>query len=121
MTPTDKRKHIRIDSISPSNVNIYSNNILVREGEGKTVNISKGGVLLETKFPIEEDQKLGLTINLEKEFVYISGKVAHTNQQKENCYLTGVEFFAIDETGQDILEKYIAIFMEKSTSGEQSV
>lgn len=120
MTSTEKRKHIRIDSVNPSNVNIYSNNILVREGEGKTLNISKGGVLLETPFPIEEDQKLGLTINLEKEFVYISGKVAHTNRQKDNSYWTGVEFFAIDETGQDILEKYIAIFMKTMPSQDES-
>jgi len=114
MTTSEKRKHIRIDAVNPSDTNIYSNSILVKEGQGKTLNISKGGALLETPFQIEEGQKLGLTIHLNQEFVYISGKVAHTNRKENNRFTTGVEFFAIDENGQDILERYIDIFMKNN-------
>jgi c-di-GMP-binding flagellar brake protein YcgR len=53
-----------------------------------------------------------MTIVLDGEFVYISGKVAHTQSKSESCHQTGVEFFAIDEAGQKILSRYIAIFMK---------
>ena len=79
----EKRKHVRIDMINPSEVRIYNNDVLVKEGQGKTLNISRGGVLLETPFPIEKGQKLALVITLEKEFVYISGRVAHTRSENE--------------------------------------
>lgn len=91
---------------------MYSDNVLASEGKGKTLNISQGGVLLETPFPIKKNQKVAMTIVLDGEFVYISGKVAHTHSKGESCYHTGVEFFAVDEAGQKILNRYISLFMK---------
>lgn len=89
--------------------------MLANEGKGKTLNISKGGALLETPFPIEKDQKLAMTIILDGEFAYISGRVAHSKCREKECYRTGVEFFAIDEAGQQILNRYIEAFIKTTT------
>ena len=108
----EKRKHVRIDMINPSEVRMYNDNILVNEGNGKTLNISRGGVLLETPFPIEKGQNLALVITLEKEFVYISGNVVHTSRENDHCHKTGVAFVSIDDTGLTILDKYIKLFLK---------
>jgi len=114
---TEKRKHFRLDRINPSEVRIYRDNVLITEGNGTTLNISRGGVLLETPFPIEKGQKLALVITLKEEFVYISGSVVHTRYE-DNLHKTGVEFVSVDDRGMVILDKYIQLFMEnKSTSG----
>ncbi len=113
---TEKRRHIRFDAVNPSQVNIYSDedsNVTVQEGQGKTLNMSKGGVLLETPFPIALGQKLSLIININTESVYLSGKVAHTRCEATNCYKTGIQFTSIDDKGRQILDKYIAMFMEQ--------
>ena len=39
----EKRKHVRLDMIKPSEVRIYNDDVLVKEGMGKTLNISRGG------------------------------------------------------------------------------
>lgn len=109
----EQRKHVRIDMVNPSEVRIYNDNILAREGTGRTVNISRGGVLLETPFAIEKGQKVALVLTLEKEFVYISGSVAHTRCENDHCYKTGVAFLSIDDRGQLILDKYIKLFMKE--------
>lgn len=109
----EKRKHVRLDMINPSEVQIYNDGVLAREGKGRTLNISKGGVLLETPYPIEKGQKVALVITLEKEFVYISGSVAHTRRENDTCYKTGVAFVSIDDRGLAILDKYIKLFMKE--------
>ena len=114
----EKRKHVRIDMINPSEVRIYNDSILAREGKGTTINISKGGVLLETPFPIEKGQKVALVLTLEKEFVYISGSVAHTRRENDRCYKTGVAFLSIDDRGLAILDKYIKLFLKKRQQSE---
>lgn len=108
----EKRQHVRIDAINPLEVRIYNDNILSREGQGRTLNISKGGVLLETSFPIEEGRKLALVITLGKDFLYISGKVVHSRCENEHRYKTGVAFVSIDDRGRLILDKYIKLFMQ---------
>ena len=114
----EKRKHVRIDMVNPSEVRIYNNNVLIQEGNGKTLNISRGGALLETPFPIEKGQSLALVITLEKEFVYISGSVVHTHCENEHCHKTGVAFKSIDDRGLAVLDKYIELFLkEKSATG----
>jgi c-di-GMP-binding flagellar brake protein YcgR len=106
----EKRKHLRFDMINPTRVEVFNDDILTRQGQGRTINISRGGALLETPFPIEKGRKLALVVNLEKEFVYISGSVAHTRCESDGCYKTGVMFMSIDDRGMAVLDKYIKLF-----------
>ncbi len=113
----EKRKHVRFDTVNPSEVRIYNDNVLINEGNGKTLNISRGGALLETPFPMEKGQKLALVISLEKEFVYISGNVVHTRSESADCHKTGVEFKSIDDRGLAVLDKYIKLFLAQKSNG----
>lgn len=115
MITNEKRKHIRFDAVNPSEVNIYNNDVLLKEGRGKTLNISNGGALIETNFPIEKGQRVALVISIDADFVYISGEVAHTRRESDGRHRAGVKFVTIDEMGQQILEKYISIFAENKS------
>lgn len=115
MTNTEKRRHIRFDAVNPSEVSIYTNDVLVKEGQGKTINISKGGALIETDFPIDKGQRVALVITIDTDFVYISGKVAHSRIENDTTWKAGVAFLTIDATGKEILEQYISIFKKNKT------
>lgn len=118
MAIAEQRKHIRFDAVNPSEVNIYNDDVLLKEGRGKTLNISKGGALIETGFPIEKGQRVALVISIDADFVYISGEIAHTSRKDKDKHRAGVKFVTIDEAGQAILDKYISIFAENKNTAQ---
>ncbi len=111
MPVIEKRRHIRINMVTPLEVKIYSGNKLMGEEKGRTLNISQGGALIEVPFPIDKGQQVAMTISLGEEFAYISGRVIHRREEQSSTYQAGIEFLSIDETGKKLLAQYIQIFM----------
>ena len=58
MTSENKRKHERIQSLNLSYICLDEDNNIVKQGMGRTLNISESGILLETHFPIDMIYKL---------------------------------------------------------------
>ena len=65
MTSENKRKHERIQSLNLSYICLDEDNNIVKQGMGRSLNISESGILLETHFPIEPNHTIQLTISLE--------------------------------------------------------
>ncbi len=74
MTSENKRKHERIESLNLSYICLDEDENIVKQGMGRTLNISESGMLLETHFPIESKHTLRLTISLEEDLLDIKGK-----------------------------------------------
>ena len=53
MNSEDKRKHERIRSLNLSYICLDEEKNIVKQGMGRTLNLSESGLLLETHFPIE--------------------------------------------------------------------
>ena len=110
----DKRQHPRIDSLNLiSYVCIDENNIDVMQGMGRTLNVSEGGILLETHIQIDLKYTLSLTIGLEEDLIEIKGEVAHSKPGKDDNFETGVQFIEKDEEALRVLNKYIKAFKEQ--------
>jgi hypothetical protein len=111
MTNQDRRKHGRYPSL---NLLFYKclnqKGIRIDQGMGRTLNVSKTGLLLETYHPIEANYILILGIGLKEETVDIKGEVIHSTRSKNDRYESGIEFIGMDDRAKSILYKYIEAF-----------
>ena len=71
MTVNEQRRHKRIYSLNLSYLCVNANNEVVRQGMGRTLNVSESGILLETLFPLAKQQLLSLAIGIEADLVDI--------------------------------------------------
>ena len=108
-----KRKHDRIGSLNLLNyVCLDENNEEVNQGMGRTLNVSQGGILLETHIPIDKNYIISLSIGLEEEMVDIKGKIIYNQNGKEGKFEAGIEFQDINEKSRKTLNRYILAFRE---------
>jgi hypothetical protein len=97
MTSENQRKHARIQSLNLSYICLDEDQNIVKQGMGRTLNISKAGILLETHFPIEPNHTVQLTIGMEEDLLDIKGNPVHVKSLDGGKYQIGIEFVDLDE------------------------
>jgi len=110
MTPAEKRKFIRLDSLHLLDYLIIDDD--GNEGEysmGRTLDVSLNGMKIETIHSIPSRSQLVITLGIEDELVDIKGSVAHT-QEAENRYVSGVEFNKVSAEDRSVLRRYVDEF-----------
>ena len=111
MATANKRKHSRIRSLNLlSYVCVDENEDVVRHGMGRTLDVSEGGILLETPAPIDSQHTISLTIGLEDHLTDINGKVVYSRAGELGRFESGIEFQEKDEATLRILKEYIKAF-----------
>jgi c-di-GMP-binding flagellar brake protein YcgR len=115
VTTTNRRKHPRIKSLNLlSYVCVDENKDVVEQGMGRTLNVSEGGILLETHAPIDSQHTVSLTIALEDDLMTdINGRVVYSKAGKAGRFECGIEFEEGSEATLRILRKYIKAFEEQ--------
>ena len=108
MTSENKRKHERIHSLNLSYICLDEDNNIVKQGMGRTLNISESGILLETHFPIESNHTIQLTVSLEENLLDIIGKPVHVKSIDGGKYQIGIQFADLDENATKMLQNYIS-------------
>jgi len=98
LTFVEKRKHPRVNI---NNLVSYrcmdDSGNQTKQGRGKSVNISQGGILIETHDPFEWQNILLLSIDIEDESVSIKGKVIYCNAANFGKFRTGIQFLETNE------------------------
>lgn len=107
MTIEEKRKHARINSLNLSYICLDEKNKKVKQGMGRTLNVSESGILLETHFPIDSKHIVLLTIGLEEDIVDIKGKAVHSKTNAQGLHEVGIQFLDIGKKANKILKKFI--------------
>ncbi|MBW2517357.1 MAG: PilZ domain-containing protein [Deltaproteobacteria bacterium] len=115
MTREDKRKHTRIDSLNLSYFCLDENNQIVKQGMGRTLNVSESGILLETHYPIDEKHTITLTLGLEEDLVEITGRPVHSRTNQDGKYEVGIEFLKTNQNARTVLKRFIDAFQVKNT------
>jgi len=98
MKTEEKRKHQRFDSLNLSYVCLDEDQRAIKQGMGRTLNLSESGILLETHFPIEERHAIVLSIGLGDDLVDVRGRRVHVNALEQGLYEIGIEFVDPEET-----------------------
>ena len=103
-----RRNYERKDSL-----NLIDYVVLGEKGEpvtrrmGRTLNVSEGGILLETHIALKEGRRVELTIALEEDMVELKGHVRHVKPSLEKGYCSGIQFIEMDEEGKRVLIRYV--------------
>lgn len=108
MTSENKRQHERIYSLNLSYICLDENNNIVKQGMGRTLNISESGILLETHFPVESEHIIRLTISLEEDLLDIKGKPIHVRSENGGKYQVGIKFLDLDQNAVNLIKKFIS-------------
>jgi hypothetical protein len=104
----DQRKYARIKTRNL----IYHSSIdetgkLVSQGLGQALNISKGGILLETPYPIESDLLSLMATDAENNKIEIKGKLIYCTKLSTGMYRSGIEFIGTDKRVEKFVSKLV--------------
>ena len=116
MTSENKRKHDRIQSLNLSYICLDEDENIVKQGMGRTLNISESGILLETHFPIEPEHMVQLTISLEEDLLDIKGKPVHVRSSGQGKYEIGIQFVELDQAASQIIKEFVSEDGDSKTS-----
>ena len=98
MTTIEKRKHPRVETNKRISFVLKDDEgNRVKAGTGRTINISQGGILIETDTPFTWQDFLQMSIDVEGELVTILGKVVYCNTVDSGTFRTGIEFLKTNE------------------------
>jgi c-di-GMP-binding flagellar brake protein YcgR len=99
MSTTDRRRYKRIETSNLiSYVFIDKEGNEIKEGMGRTLNISQGGLLLEAYLPVKVQFILIMYIDLEGQLLKTKGKVVHSRPGESGNFFVGVRFVDTHES-----------------------
>ena len=110
MNVQEKRKHARINSLNLSYICLDKDKKIVKQGMGRTLNVSESGILLETHFAVDLSHTVMLTIGLEEEIIEIKGKPVHSKKNDQGLHEVGIQFQESNKTVTTTIKKFVKAF-----------
>jgi hypothetical protein len=80
---------------------------LISNGLGIAVDVSKGGILLETPYPIAKGLIVLAATDSVNELFEVKGKLMHSQKASTGTYLSGIEFIGLDERVKNFITNLI--------------
>jgi c-di-GMP-binding flagellar brake protein YcgR len=87
----------------------------IDEGMGTTVDISQGGIMIETSRPIESKTLVLVSVDKDKKMLEIKGKVVYTRTIAPSKHLSGIEFVGSPEEVKKIVKNLIIEFHSRTS------
>lgn len=116
MSIEEKRKHPRVKTENlVSYVYIDDRGNEIEEGIGRTINVSLGGILIETNKPIGTQDILLMTIGIDDEIMNMKGKVVYCMAEDSGIFRTGIQFLEAKENIQLFVTNLIKIYRKQKT------
>jgi len=121
MNQKEKRTSERIDSNNLiSYVCLNEKDEPLGQGMGRTLNISEGGILLETHVIIDPNYTLSFTISLEDVIMDVRGRVTFSKKRGDGKYESGIKFIDNDESKTRMLKQFSVIFKAEHQSRSEN-
>jgi hypothetical protein len=110
----DRRRHSRISSLNlVSYTCMDKDNQVVRQAMGRTLDVTEGGILLETHLPMDAQHRVSLTIGVKEDLVDVEGRVVHCRPAKAGRFQSGIQFAKMNKASLRILKRFIAAFKDQ--------
>ncbi len=108
MTTSNRRNSIRTGTAVHTTYDcLNDDDEPFHHGMGRALNVSEGGICLETHTPIDAHDKLSITMMIGDELIEVNGRVVYCDVSKDEKYRSGVEFLEIEDSAMQVLNNYI--------------
>lgn len=108
---TLERRHY----IRPETLNLLDYLVVDEQGRqgnysmARTLNVSRGGILMETHIQLPQGQQVMITLGLKDRLIDVMGRIVHTTVSSGR-YQHGIEFFHVSDRDKRVLDAYVAAF-----------
>ena len=114
---TDRRKDKRIKTKNLiSYVTVDEHGKEISQGLSKAVDISKGGILLETSYPIESGLVLLTAVDLDNNLIEIKGDLVFCKKTAAGAYHSGIKFVDTNEQMVNFAVKLIKEYIHRKNN-----
>lgn len=109
---TERRRYIR-----PESLNLLDYLVVDEQGRSgdysmaRTLNVSKGGILMETHIPLPKGQQVMITLGLRDQLIDVMGRIVYTSVEDGRCH-NGIEFFHVSDNDKRVLDSYVTAFQK---------
>jgi hypothetical protein len=94
----DRRRHNRVQTRNlVSHHTFDKTGRLVSQGLSKALDVSKGGLMLETPHPVGSGMLSLMAADIENNLVEIEGKLIYSTKSSNGMYISGIAFVGTDE------------------------
>lgn len=107
---TERRRFIRPEALNLLDYLVVDEQ--GRQGEysmARTLNVSKGGVLMETHRQLPLGQQVMITLGLKDQLIDVMGRIVYAVGEAGRFH-NGVEFFHLSDSDKRILDNYVTAF-----------
>jgi c-di-GMP-binding flagellar brake protein YcgR len=91
-----------------------------RQGEysmARTLNVSKGGILMETHRQLPKGQQVMITLGLNDQLIDVMGRIVYVVGAAGRFH-SGIEFFHLSDTDKHVLDRYVTAFHSLYSEGD---
>ena len=78
----------------------------ISQGSGRGINVSLGGILIETHNPINPRDITLIVISIEDEVIYIKGRTIYCREEASGKFRTGIQFIETNEKIISFVKKH---------------
>lgn len=107
----DRRKYPRVNTTNLiSHVTIDETGRLIFQGMSRALDISRGGILLETAYPIESGCLSMMTVDMDNNLIEIKGELIYCSKSDTSMYHSGIKFIGADEQVAKFVTQIIKVY-----------
>ena len=110
---TERRRYLRPEALNLLDYLVVD--AQGRQGEysmARTLNVSKGGILMETHIPLPRGQQVMITLGLHDQLIDVMGRIVYTAEESGR-FQNGIEFFHLTDRDKRILDRHVTAFNDR--------
>ena len=111
MPTGDQRKHPRVPTSNLISFNVYDEDgRLVNHSMAKALNISQGGILIETALMLQSDRISLMSADTQNELVEVKGRVRYSRENEYGMFETGISFEGTHDENVEFAKRLVKVF-----------
>ncbi len=107
---SERRRYIRPEALNLLDYLVVDDQ--GRQGEysmARTLNVSKGGILMETHRQLPKGQQVMITLGLQERLIDVMGRIVYVVGTAGRFH-SGIEFFHLSDADKKVLDQYVNAF-----------
>ncbi len=111
MPTRDQRKHARVPTSNLISFNVYDEDGgLANQSMAKTLNISQGGILIETAIMLKPGRISLMSADAENKLVEVKGRVRYSRKNESGMFEIGISFEGTHDENVEFAKRLVKTF-----------